>query len=496
MRPADGHGHREIVMDITESDLTPTPTPAGPWMTAVLSELDHVRTAVRTFDEDWSGPELLGRAGGAARFLAGLVAPETVVPALLANSASSIALALGGALANRPLAPMGTRLSVSELAPLLAGIGTSVVVADQPNFELASRAAAAGGIEVSLLPELPAVDLEFVATGPDSVVLVLHTSGTTGQPKAVRVRDSAVFHRAQAYRAGMGLSRGDLYCSTGGFHHTGGVGMLFVAVACGSGVVSFPRFSVDAWRALAQLEPTSALLVPTMIDLLLEEKALADVHLRGLHYGTAPIHPDTLSAALDVLQGTEFTQAYGMTEGGPISMLQHEDHLRAASGEPRLLTSVGRVLPSVDSRFDDIGDDGVGELVVQARQIFQPDPDGWLRTGDLGQLDDEGFLFLKGRKGDKIIRGGENIFPLEVERVLELHDQVREAAVVGISDRRWGQTLKAVIVAKDADSPPDLATLTAHAREHLAGFKVPADWEFATELPRNAAGKLLRHRVT
>jgi acyl-CoA synthetase (AMP-forming)/AMP-acid ligase II len=481
-------------MEITDSN--PGGTSPGPWMTAVLSEMEQVPTAVRTFDEDWSGPELLARAGGAARFLERLVPPETIVPALLANSPSSIALTLGGALGNRPLAPLGTRLAVSELAPLVVGIGTPVIVADQPNLELASRVAATAGIQVSLVPELPAIDPDFVPTRPDTVVLVLHTSGTTGRPKAVRVRDSAVFHRAQAYRSGMGLSRGDLYCSTGGFHHTGGVGMLFVAVACGSGVVSFPRFSVDAWRALARLEPTCALLVPTMIDVLLEEKALADVRLRGLHYGTAPIHPDTLRAALDVLTGTEFTQAYGMTEGGPISLLEHEDHLRAAGGEPRLLASVGRVLPSVERRFDDVGSDGVGELVVRAGQIFQPDPDGWLRTGDLGQLDDEGFLFLKGRKGDKIIRGGENIFPLEVERVLELHDQVREAAVVGIADRRWGQTLKAVIVAKNPDSPPDFATLAAHARDHLAGFKVPADWEFAAELPRNPAGKLLRHLVT
>jgi len=481
-------------MELSESDTSATSP--GPWMTAVLSELAELPTAVRTFEQDWSGPELLARASGAARFLERLAPPETIVPALLANSPSSIALTLGGALVNRPLAPLGTRLAVNELAPLLVGIGTPTVVADQPNFELASRVAGAAGLHVSLVPELPAVDPDFVPTRPDSVVLVLHTSGTTGRPKAVQVRDAAVWHRAQAYRSGMGLSSDDLYCSTGGFHHTGGVGMLFVAVACGSGVVCFPRFSVNAWRALAPLQPTCALLVPTMIDLLLEEKALADVRLRGLHYGTAPIHPDTLSAALDVLAGTEFTQAYGMTEGGPISMLEHEDHLRAAGGEPRLLTSVGRILPSVERRFDDVGRDAVGELVVRAGQIFQPDPDGWLRTGDLGHLDDEGFLFLKGRKGDKIIRGGENIFPLEVERVLELHDQVREAAVVGISDRRWGQTLKAVIVAKDPDSLPDIATLNAHARDHLAGFKVPADWEFTSELPRNAAGKLLRHRLT
>src|ERR1700722_2296668 len=408
MRPVATHEHYGIVMEISVSD-TPAMSP-GPWMSSVLSEMARVPTAVRTFDEDWSGPELLARAGGAARFLERLAPPETVVPAILSNSPSSIALTLGGALINRPLAPLGTRLSVSELAPLLVGIGTPTVLADEANLELATRAAGAAGLCATLVPELPAVDPDFVATRPDSVVLVLHTSGTTGQPKAVRVRDSAVWHRAQAYRSGMGLSHGDLYCSTGGFHHTGGVGMLFVAVACGSGVVCFPRFSVDAWRALARLEPTCALLVPTMIDLLLEEKVLADVRLRGLHYGTAPIHPDTLSAALDVLAGTEFTQAYGMTEGGPISLLEHQDHLRAAGGEPRLLASVGRVLPRVAHRFDDVGSDGVGELVVRAGQIFQPDPDGWLRTGDLGRLDEKGFLFLKGRKGDKIIRGGENIF--------------------------------------------------------------------------------------
>ena len=139
MRPADTHEHYGIVMEITKSDTTAMSP--GPWMSAVIAEMAEVPTAVRTFDEDWSGPELLARAGGAARYLERLAPPETIVPALLANSPSSIALTLGGALVNRPLAPLGTRLAVSELATLLAGIGTQVVIADQPNLELAGWAA-------------------------------------------------------------------------------------------------------------------------------------------------------------------------------------------------------------------------------------------------------------------------------------------------------------------------------------------------------------------
>jgi acyl-CoA synthetase (AMP-forming)/AMP-acid ligase II len=271
--------------------------------------------------------------------------------------------------------------------------------------------------------------------------------------------------------------------------------MLFVAFASGAGVVPFPRFSVAAWADVAELEPTCALLVPTMIDLLLEQHALAAVRLRALHYGTAPIHPETLRAALAAIPQTELAQAYGMTEGGPISMLSHADHLRALEGRFHLLGSVGRPLPNVELRLDAPTADGVGQIVVRAGQVFQPGPDGWLHTGDLGRLDDQGYLFLAGRLGDTIIRGGENIYPLEVERALELHPLVLEAAVTGVPDRRWGQTVKAFIVPADPSRPPDVADLGAHTRALLASFKVPSHWEMLEALPRNPAGKLLRSRL-
>jgi acyl-CoA synthetase (AMP-forming)/AMP-acid ligase II len=233
-----------------------------------------------------------------------------------------------------------------------------------------------------------------------------------------------------------------------------------------------------------------------MIDQLLERGALDKVKLRALHYGTAPIHPDTLRAALEAIPGTEFTQAYGMTEGGPISLLGPDDHLRAAAGEPGLLTSVGRMVHNVEHRFEDVDTEDVGELVVRAPQIFEPDADGWLRTGDLGRVDDEGFLYLWGRKGDKLIRGGENIYPLEVERVLELHPGVSEAAVIGVPSRRWGQTIKAFVVARDPERPPEVDELRQYLRGYLATFKVPEEWELRTDLPRNPAGKLLRRELS
>jgi acyl-CoA synthetase (AMP-forming)/AMP-acid ligase II len=464
-------------------------------MEAVLRELDGDRVAVRTFRGDWSGRELLDRSAGAARFIERFAPLGTAVPALVGSTSASLALTVGGALSGRPIAPLGTRLAQPELVSLVKAIGASVLLADRANAELAGTTAAAAGAGVAVFDDFPPDDAGFVPTRPDSVVLVLHTSGTTGQPKPVSVSDEAIFHRAQAYREVFGLDGDDLYCSTGGFHHTGGVGMCFVAAACGAGVVPLTRFTVDAWRAVGELKPTCGLLVPTMIDMLLEEKALDAVPLRALQYGTAPIHPGTLQEALAALPSTRFTQAYGQTEGGPLTMLDHADHVRALHGEPALLASVGKPVGGVELRLEAPSVDGVGEVVARAGQVFLPGLDGWLHTGDLGRLDGEGYLFLHGRMGEKIIRGGENVYPLEVERVLETHDRVREAAVVGIDDRRWGQTIKAFVVPADTNHPPDVKALAVYVKSRLASFKVPTEWEFAAELPRNAAGKLLRHEL-
>ena len=138
-----------------------------------------------------------------------------------------------------------------------------------------------------------------------------------------------------------------------------------------------------------------------------------------------------------------FAQAYGQTEGGPLTILEHDEHLRALRGEPHLLASVGRACQGVELRVDDPADDEVGEVIARAGQVFLPGPDGWRRTGDVGRFDDEGYLYLQGRLGEMIIRGGENVDPLEDERAPDAYEGRCRSRWSCTRPQWWGQTIKA-----------------------------------------------------
>jgi acyl-CoA synthetase (AMP-forming)/AMP-acid ligase II len=420
-----------------------------------------------------------------------------VVPALLVASPNAIALTVAGALWNRPVAPLGPRLGVDELAHCVRDVDAGVLVTDAASADLAASVGARTGAAVHVLPDEFACADRDVAPPVDDAQLVayLHTSGTTGYPKAVPVREGALALRVGGNATALGLDRSSIYVTAAGYHHIAGLGMLFVVLGSGGAISPFPSFSVDTWRDLAGVGPTHALLVPTQIDLLLEAGALRLPTLQVLQYGASPIHPDTLGRALTTLPATRFVQIYGQTEGSPIAILDHDDHLRALSGEPGLLTSNGRAAPGVELRISGAGDagsgDGVGEIRARAGHFFISGADGWLATGDLGRLDDRGYLTLVGRLGDGIIRGGENVFPLEVERVLEAHPGVADVAVVSVPDRRMGERVAAAVVRVHGHAP-DEHELTGWCRERLAHFKVPERWWFVDALPRNAAGKLVR----
>ena len=339
---------------------------------------------------------------------------------------------------------------------------------------------------------------DFDTTAETSrLVAYLHTSGTTGYPKAVPIREGSLARRVDRNAAALGLDRSSIYVTAAGYHHIAGLGMLFVVLGSGGVAAPYPSFSVDAWRALVTVGPTHGLLVPTQIDVLLEAEALRLPTLQVLQYGASPIHPETLRHALGTLPGTRFVQIYGQTEGSPITILDHDDHLRALAGEPGLLASNGRAAPGVelelraDTAEHDGGVGGVGEVRARAEHFFACGPDGWLATGDLGRLDEHGYLTLVGRLGDGIVRGGENVFPLEVERILEAHPGVAEVAVVGVPDRRMGQRVAAFVVPAPGCAP-DEQDLVGWCRERIAHFKVPERWQFVDGLPRNAAGKLVR----
>ena len=471
---------------------------APTWSAMLTWWRDRADAAVVADGTTWSGRELLERAAGAAAHLCAVTATKAPVPALLTSGPTAFAYVIGGAASRRPLAPLGPRLTAHELTPCIDNLRSDVLLADAEFVPLARELVRGRDVTVVIVDPPPrstsALDLDPTR---DEVAFVLHTSGTTGAPKAVPYQQGRLADRTRVNVGLCALEPGAVYATASPFHHIAGFGNYAVALAAGAALAPLPRFTVEAWQALAGVGATHALTVPTMLEVLLDAGVLALPTLRVLQYGAAPIHPATLRRVLATVPDVSLVNIYGQTEGSPITSLTPADHRRiAAEGRDDLLESVGRAAPGVEVRIDGAEGSGIGEVCARAEHLFLPGTDGWLRTGDLGRLDGEGYLFLSGRRGEKIIRGGENIYPVEVEQVLEQHPGVREAAVIGVPDQQWGEIVKAVIVPADPAGPPPVDELRAHVRTLLAGFKVPTEWVVAAELPRNASGKLLRRRLT
>jgi acyl-CoA synthetase (AMP-forming)/AMP-acid ligase II len=466
---------------------------ATTWARLFADRLD-ASPAVVAAGRVWSGVDFAARAAGAADWLDTIGAhPGQPVAALVSSTPEAYALTVGAASTQRPLAPLGPRLTPAELRACLAPLHASVLVAEPSARDTAVAAAAGLGLRVEVHPEFAAsarpLDLD---AAPTDIAAILHTSGTSGQPKPVPYTQERLARRTNLNAALLGLGPGSIYASVSPFHHIAGLGMLFVAMGAGAALCPFPQFSVDAWEDVVEQGVTHALLVPTVVESLLDAGRLRVGRLRCLHYGASPIEPDTLQRLMAALPGVAIAQIYGQTEGSPITCLTTEDHQRIVDGELGLLGSSGRAVTGVDLVIDHPDAAGIGEVWARADHFFRTDADGWMRTGDLGRVDADGYLFLTGRKGDLIIRGGENVYPEEVERVLRTHPAVRDAAVIGEHDHRLGQRVVAHVVLMTDVDPPSAAELRAHAREVLAGFKVPERWVYADELPRNAAGKVLR----
>ena len=446
--------------------------------------------------DSWTRAELASMTSGANDLLdAHGVAEGEVVPALLSNRPMSVAMLLACALSNRPLAPLAPRLTRRELLACVDRIPGGVLVTEPEWLDMATDLAGATGKRVCMVTE-PVFGSAALTPrdDPDGVAFVMHTSGTTGLPKQVWVREAPLSHRAEVNGQLLQLDSASRFVTAALFHHVAAIGNVAASLANGAALVMFPAFSVDAWRALEAAAPTHTVLVVSVIEALLRADALALPSFRVIGYGASPIHPDTLRRVLGILPNVDFVNLFGQTEGSPLTVLAPDDHREAVAGREELLKSVGRAAPGVKLQIHDPGPDGVGEIWARCGHSFVVDEDGWQRTGDMARLVD-GYVYLAGRRGDKIIRGGENVFPLEVEQVLESHPEVAEAAVVGVPDARLGETVAGFVVPLRPESPPDTGELRAYCREQLAGFKVPVQWTFVDALPRNANGKLLRREL-
>lgn len=443
---------------------------------------------------DASGPvtgrQLTGAAMHAAEVLTAMdVAAGGVVPALLTTNASALALLLGGAAADRPVAPLGPRLTPRELARLVTACDARVILTEAQWYDTAVAAAQLCGADVHPVPE-PRPSSAGLPTRRGTAAFYLHTSGTTGEPKRVPFPESVLEPRVAVSAQVIGLRPGHRYATGSPLHHIAGLGNVLTALSVGAPVIPTTRFSTSWWRGLRDAGATHCLLVPTMVEMLLTEGALDAVPLETLIYGAAPMSPETLRRVLDTVPGMNLVSIFGQTEGSPIATLSADDHRRAAAGRPDLLHTVGRAAPGLALRIDAPDPAGAGEVFAAAPHLSVHADDGWLHTGDVGVLDDEGYLTLSGRRNDMVVRGGENVYPLEVENVLVEHRGVAAAGVVGVPDQRLGETLAAFIVPTSA--PVGHGELSAFVRSRLAGFKVPAYWYDVDELPLNSAGKLLR----
>jgi acyl-CoA synthetase (AMP-forming)/AMP-acid ligase II len=475
----------------------------GTWSERVLHRLlgdpDAPAIIATTADavQTWTNAELLGMATTAMRVLDEFGVPAgEYLPALLTTRPTSVAMLLAGALSHRPLAPLGPRMTETELKACIERIDGRLVLTEPEWAEKADALAAATGRRAAVVDTLvPVSGTPTLDSSPDDVAFMMHTSGTTGTPKQIPVHEAALARRAEVNGALLGLGPGARFVMGGLFHHVAGLGNIAVALANSTAVVLYPSFSVSTWQALRAVKPTHAITVPSIIETLLAADALALPTMRVLGYGGSPIHPDTMRRVHATVPDVDLVELFGQTEGSPLTVLTPEDHRAAVAGREELLSSVGRAAPGVELRIHQPDRNGVGEVWARSAHSFLADAEGWQHTGDLGRLVD-GYLYLVGRLGDKIIRGGENVFPIEVEQVLQRHPRVAEAAVVGVPDQRLGETIRAYIVAADPASPPDVEEMRAFCRQTLAGFKVPAEWTFVNSLPRNSAGKVLRRQLT
>jgi len=345
---------------------------------------------------------------------------------------------------------------------------------------------------------------------PDDVAFLIFTSGTTGLPKGAMMTQQGFFAAFSALDQWR-LDPTSVSLAMMPMFHFAGSGWSLLSLAMGCRTVLLR--DVDPARILQVIPEfgvTNIVMPPSVIQFLLMTPGVEHTDfssLRAILYGGSPITESVLTAATERF-GCEFIQLYGLTEtAGGVAQLDGVDHDPVK--RPHLLRSCGRPYPWVELRVvdpdsgADVPTGTVGELWVRAPQNMPGywrnpkatadtiTPDGWLRTGDAGYRDDEGYLFLSDRVNDMIVTGAENVYPAEVENAFMHHPAVAEVAVIGVPDERWGEAVKAIVVkAPGHDASAD--ELIAAAREHVAGYKAPKSVDFVTELPRNATGKVLR----
>ncbi len=355
--------------------------------------------------------------------------------------------------------------------------------------------------------------------GPDDAVVQLYTSGTTGLPKGAVISGRNIATVLTEADRVFHIGKDTVSLVAMPLFHIGGTGWALAGMSRGGhSVILRDVDPAEALRIIERHRVTETFVVPAVLMLLLATPSLASTDLRSLRtvfYGASPISEDVLVRSMAAL-GCDFAQVYGLTETtGAITSLMPADH-DPDGPRSHLLRSAGRPFDHVELRIVDTesGSDlpvgEVGEVWARSDQNMfgywnKPEEtaatltaDGWLRTGDAGWLDAEGYLFLHDRIKDMIVSGSENIYPAEVENALLAQADVADAAVIGVPDDRWGETVKAIVVRTPGASSDDRALeadIIAATRDRLAHYKCPTSVDFVEVLPRNPSGKVLKREL-
>ncbi|HVA73342.1 MAG TPA: long-chain-fatty-acid--CoA ligase [Acidimicrobiales bacterium] len=488
------------------------------------------QTAVQCAGKSLTFAEFYERAKAVAGALASKgVRAHDRVAVIDRNSIENLEVVFGAALVNAVVVNVNWRLAPPEILQILDDAQTELVIVGSDFFaavesiesEIGEKAdiVAIGeharweGYETWLASCEPS-DPGAVAA-PEDVAFQLYTSGTTGLPKGVMLTTSNLMtawsriNEAWEFEPGRSVNLALMP-----MFHIAGLGWSTAGLYFGCRTVVLKDVEpAEILHVISKEHITHAFMVPSVIQFLLLTPGVEEADfssLRKLVYGASPISAPVLEKALEVM-GCDFVQVYGLTETtGAITQLEPQDH--EPVGRPGLLRSCGRPYPWVEMRVvDNQGHDlpagQVGELWTRSGQNMAGywnnpdatravlDEEGWLRTGDAGYLDEDGFVYLHDRVKDMIVTGGENVYPAEVENVLMRHPGVADVAIFGVPDTKWGEAVKAAVVPTKPANPPSAEDLISFAHEYLAGYKCPKSIDYATALPRNPSGKLLKREL-
>jgi len=425
---------------------------------------------------------------------------------LLPNEPDYIELVYACARLGIIIVPLNTRLAVKEIDGILNDA--------KPHGLIRHSSLPIPTVQVPWLLALDQNPLDIQSNSiipdpiydPNAILALIYTSGTTGRPKGVEMRHSNILENLYHTTFWLPLEEGSVHLHSAPLFHIADFPSMFGAPAFGACQVTIPKFSPESFCDTVQRERiTHTVLVPTMINMLTQFPELKKydlTSLRHLGYGGSPMAPELVHHTRRVFPDVKLVQVYGLSEAGFLTGLLNHEHTEDK------LTSCGRPCPGIDVRIVDPAGKEVetgktGELVARGANIMRgywnnadetqaAFRNGFFRTGDVGYQDQNGYFYILDRLKDMIVTGGENVYSGEVEAVIYAHPAVREVAVFGIPDPKWGEIVKAVVVLKPGKTLT-AEKLIAFCRQSLANFKVPRNIEFSqTELPKSGSGKILK----